>query len=97
MKNLNPLERDIERRVCEYARSLGCLAYKFVSPATSHVPDRIIITPNGVIAFVEFKRRGCVPTAAQAIEHAKMRKCKVLVFVVDSVEDGKNVVNSLLI
>lgn len=97
MKNENPLEKIIERRVCEYARSLHCLAYKFTSPATRHVPDRIIITPNGVIAFLEFKRRGEVPTAAQAVEHAKMRKCKVLVFVVDSVEQGKDVINSLLV
>lgn len=96
MKDPNPLEKIIEKRVCEYARSLGCLAYKFVSPATSHVPDRIIITPFGVIVFVEFKRKGCIPTTAQAVEHAKMRKCKVLVFVVDSVEGGKNVVNQIL-
>lgn len=96
MKNLNPLEKDIERRVVEFARAKGCLAYKFMSPATAHVPDRLIITPRGVIAFLEFKRAGGKPTPAQAVEHERMRKHGARVYVVDNVEDGKNVIEALV-
>lgn len=96
MKSLNPLEKDIERRVCEYARAKGCLAYKFMSPATAHVPDRLIITPNGVIAFIEFKRAGGKPTPAQAVEHERMRKHGARVYVVDNAESGKRVVGELI-
>lgn len=96
MKNLNPLEKDIERRVCEYARAKGCLAYKFMSPATAHVPDRLIITPNGVIVFIEFKRAGGKPTPAQAVEHERMRKHGARVYVVDNVDEGKNVIEAVI-
>lgn len=89
MKNLNPLERDIEKRVCDYAKSLGMLCYKFTSPAQSHVPDRIFITPSGVVFMIEFKRKGKKPTPAQEIEIAKIRATGVVVFVIDNVEDGK--------
>lgn len=96
MKNLNPLEKDIERRVCEFARSKGCLAYKFTSPAARHVPDRMILCPNGTVYFIEFKRKGEKPTPAQAVEIEKIRKMKVEVFVVDDVEKGKEIVDFML-
>ena len=35
------LEKDIEARVCEYARAKGVLAYKFTSPARAAVPERV--------------------------------------------------------
>lgn len=92
--NPNPLEKDIEKKVCDYARSLGCLVYKFTSPARRSVPDRLFIMPGGRgVFFIEFKRKGCKPTAAQEIEIGKIKKNMVAVFVVDNVLDGKNVVD----
>lgn len=96
MKNPNPLEKDIEKRVCEFARSLGCLAYKFTSPATRHVPDRLFITPKGTVLFIEFKRLGLKPTPAQYVEIDKIRQHMVFVFVCDSVESGKRVMEEML-
>lgn len=90
--NPNPLEKAIEKTVCSYARTKGCLAYKFVSPAQSHVPDRLFIF-NGHVFFIEFKRLGCKPTPAQALEHQKMRAKGAVVHVVDSVEAGKRVID----
>jgi hypothetical protein len=55
----------------------------------------MFITPNGVVYFIEFKRLGEVPTTGQAVEIEKIRKMGVKVFVVDAVEDGKNVVESM--
>ncbi len=92
MKNPDPLEKDIEKKVCEYARSLKMLVYKFTSPSRRSVPDRMFITEMGEVWFIEFKRRGEVPTAAQAVEIAKIRKTGVAVFVVDNVEQGKRIV-----
>lgn len=31
---------------------------KWVSPGNAGVPDRILFLPNGVVAFIEFKRPG---------------------------------------
>jgi hypothetical protein len=48
-------EKDIERRMCEMVKSRGGLTYKFTSPSNSGVPDRLIVTPAGVVWFVELK------------------------------------------
>ena len=87
-----PLERDIERAVCAYARGLGFLAYKFVSPAHRSVPDRLMIAPGGAVFFIEFKRPKGKPTPDQDREHARIRGYGLDVFVIDSIIAGKAVV-----
>jgi hypothetical protein len=87
------LEKEIERKVCEYARERGILAYKFTSPARSAVPDRLFILPSGRMFFVEFKREGQVPTPPQAREHMRLRSSNVAVYVVDSVQQGLFVID----
>lgn len=95
MKNLNPLEKDIEKRVCDYAKSLGMLCYKFTSPSRRSVPDRMFITKAGVVFFIEFKRLGQKPTAAQMVEIEKIRATGVLVAVVDDIKTGKIVIGEM--
>lgn len=94
MKNPNPLEKDIEKKVCDYAKSLKMLCYKFTSPSRRSVPDRMFITQAGVVFFIEFKRKGQKPTAGQEVEIAKIRATGIQCYVVDNVEQGKRIVNS---
>ena len=49
------LEKTVERRLVEGVRRLGGLCYKFTSPGTQGVPDRLIITAQGRIIFAELK------------------------------------------
>ena len=49
------LERDIERHLVEMCRAQGWLCWKFTSPGTAGVPDRIILADNGYHCFVELK------------------------------------------
>lgn len=49
------LESTIERRLVEGVKNLGGMCLKFVSPSVPGVPDRIIITANGKVIFVELK------------------------------------------
>ena len=49
------LEKEIERRMVQTVKDRGGLCYKFVSPNNPGVPDRIIITPDGRVVFVELK------------------------------------------
>ena len=51
-------ESTFERKLCEYIRSLGGKAYKWVSPGAPGVPDRIAILTGGRIIFIEVKRPG---------------------------------------
>lgn len=48
-------ESQIERHLVDGVKRLGGLCYKFVSPGTLGVPDRVIITATGRIIFVELK------------------------------------------
>jgi len=89
----NPLEKVIEEKVNAYAKERGVAVYKFTSPARAAVPDRLYILPWGDVAFIEFKRRGKVPTPAQEREHTRLRMRNVKVYVVDNIEDGKVVVD----
>lgn len=88
MKNSDPLEKDIERRVCDYAKQYGILCYKFTSPSRRSVPDRMFITKTGEVFFIEFKRKGQKPTPSQEVEIGKIRKTGLKVYVIDNVPDG---------
>lgn len=91
--NKDPLEKVIEKKVCDYAKQLGCIVYKFTSPSRRSVPDRLFIMPKGKgVFFIEFKRRGCKPTPAQAIEIEKIRLQGVHVIVVDNVAFGLEII-----
>lgn len=90
------LEKQIEAKVCEYAKNCGMLVYKFTSPARAAVPDRMFVRPDGVIFFIEFKRGGQKPTDAQEREHNRLRGHRVSVFVVDSVEKGRVVIDEMV-
>lgn len=90
------LEKQIEAKVCEYAKTKNVLVYKFTSPARAAVPDRMFIRPDGRIWFVEFKREGAKPTEAQEREHHRLRQHKVNVFVIDNVEEGKTMIDFMV-
>lgn len=93
----DPLEKVIEGKVCDYAKSLGCLHYKFTSPARRSVPDRMFVMPAGKgVFFIEFKRLGQEPTPSQAVEIDKIRKQGIPVYVVDNVSSGKAFVDNAL-
>jgi hypothetical protein len=82
-------ERNIERAVCEHARKQGWLAFKFVSPGATGVPDRIFISSDGRFILVEFKQPGGRLSALQKVVHDMLLKHQVEVHVVDSVVQGK--------
>ena len=95
MRGAKVLEKQIEAKVCDYAKECGMAVYKFTSPARAAVPDRMFIY-KGRVFFIEFKREGQKPTDAQEREHHRLRQHKVSVFVVDSVEDGKAMVDMMV-
>ncbi len=91
-----PLEKEIEKKVCDYAKSKGCYVRKFVSPNNRSVPDRIIIAPGGAVGFLELKRGGQKPTKAQQLELDTLARQGCNVTWCDNVEAGKKFVDYLV-
>lgn len=88
------LEKDIEKKVNDHATKRGALVYKFVSPNRRGVPDRMYAY-KGTVFFIEFKQTGKKPSALQEKEHRKLRRAGMQVFVVDDVDEGKKVIDSM--
>ena len=90
------LEKQIEAKVCDYAKKFGVGVYKFTSPARAAVPDRMFMY-KGRVFFIEFKREGQKATPAQEREHNRMRQHQINVFVVDNVEQGVIVIATMML
>ena len=74
-------EKRIERYLVEGVKRLGGLCYKFTSPGTQGVPDRLIITAHGRIIFAELKTERGVLSKIQkyTIEQMLLRHADVRV------------------
>lgn len=58
MPTNKPLEKSIESILRKAVEDDGGLCLKWVCPGHRGVPDRMILFPGGIIAFVELKRPG---------------------------------------
>ena len=76
-------EKEIEKRLTMEAKIRGGLAVKFVSPGFGGMPDRIILMPGGIIAFVEVKAPGKHPRPLQIARHKRLRELGFFVFILD--------------
>ena len=72
-------EKRVEALLVSGVKRMGGLAYKFVSPGNSGVPDRIILMPGGKIYFVELKREDGQLTNLQKRQINRIQKldCQV--------------------
>ena len=90
------LEKGIEQRMCEMIRERGGLTYKFSSPGNPGVPDRIVITPAGVVWFVELKTDTGRPSKIQKYQIAEFEKRNANVRVVYGWDAAKEFVNEVM-
>lgn len=91
------LEGAIEKRLIQEIKKIGGECYKWISPGYAGVPDRIILLPNGKIAFVELKAPGKKERRLQELRQERMRGMGFAVFsAVDSFERIEDVIKYLL-
>ena len=62
------------------------MALKFVSPGMNGVPDRIVLMPDGKMAFVELKAPGKKPRPLQLKRKRMFEGLGFPVYVVDNIE-----------
>ena len=95
VKKVTFRESVIEEKVCAYAVTKGVIHYKFTSPNRRAVPDRMLINSNGFTWFIEFKATGKKATVPQEREHTKLRAQNKEVYVVDDIDQGKTIIDTI--
>ena len=80
------LEKTIERKLTVAVKKAGGIAVKFVSPSFDGMPDRLVLLPDGLIAFVELKAPGKRPRPLQEARHRLLRSLGFKVYVIDNPE-----------
>lgn len=87
-----PSESDIEAHACSYAKELGCWQTKFKSPTNRGAPDRLMITPDGLVFFIEFKKRKKKAGPQQRLVIDDMKANNAKVFVCDTFQAAKAII-----
>ena len=88
-------EKQLEQVFVKAVKNSGGIAPKFVSPGFDGMPDRIVLFPNGVCAFVEVKAPGKKPRALQVSRHEMLRQLGFRVYVLDSQEQIGEIINEI--
>lgn len=79
-------ESTIERNLVTEVKKRGGLAVKFVSPGFNGVPDRLVLFPDGVLAFVELKAPGKNLRPLQELRTRQLIALGFRVYCIDSKE-----------
>lgn len=83
-------EASIEQGLRLKLQRLGCLFYKWVSPGNNGVPDRIVITPDGSVIFVELKTSRGNLSPDQHVQIRRLAKNHARVVVIYGKQDADN-------
>ena len=88
-------EKQIENKLVLAVKKLGGIAPKFVSPGFAGMPDRLILLPDGHIAFAELKAPGKKPRPLQLSRHRLLREMGFAVYVIDDPEQIGGMIDEL--
>jgi hypothetical protein len=88
-------ETTVERRLTNEVKKRGGLCLKFISPGNSGVMDRIVVTPDGRVIFVETKRADGILSAMQDWQAKRFRKRSVDVRAVYSTDQVQEFVKEI--
>lgn len=74
----------MEEKLVAAVKAVGGVCWKFTSPGTAGVPDRIVLLPSGRIAFVEVKASGEKLRPLQRLRIRTLRRLGFKAFVLDN-------------
>jgi hypothetical protein len=90
------LEKKIEKKVCEYAKTKGFLTLKINVVGERGWPDRLLIDPDGWPVWIEFKAPGKEPDPIQIHRHGQLATRNHFVIVIDNEEEGIELIDNLV-
>lgn len=88
-------EKQIEKKLAMEVKKRGGVAFKFASPNFDGMPDRIVLMPDGKMAFVELKAPGCKLRPLQLRRKAQLEALGFRVFVVDNADQIGGVLDDI--
>lgn len=88
-------EKTIEAKLVQSVRSKGGLALKFFSPACDGVPDRLVLLPDGKIAFIELKAPGKTLRPLQVRRKRQLEALGFSVYCIDRPEQIETVLQEM--
>ena len=88
-------EKSIEAKLVDAVKAAGGVCWKFTSPGTSGVADRIVLLPSGRIAFVEVKASGEKLRPLQRLRIRTLRRLGFKAFVLDTPEQVGGIIDAI--
>ena len=82
-RKANPMEKTIEAYLVKMVRINGGMAIKNDATIRKGIPDRTVIMPEGVVVFVEMKRRGKKMSSHQEREMKRLQDMGQYTAIVD--------------
>lgn len=89
------LEKNVEKLFVREVQARGGITYKFTSPGNVGVPDRIVITPEGRVWFVELKTETGRLSRMQEYQLERLRRQNCNVVVLYGREEVEKVVTAI--
>ena len=87
-------EREIEKHLIDEVKRRGGLCEKWIS-GTAGWPDRLVLLPDGVCAFVEVKAPNKKPRPLQKARHRLLKKLGFKVYVLDDAEQIGGIIDEI--
>lgn len=88
-------EKSIEKKLIAAVKTAGGMSLKFISPGFDGVPDRLILLPDGKLAFVEVKAPGCKPRPLQEKRKRQLEALGFFVFCLDGTDQIGGILDAI--
>lgn len=88
-------EKLLEKKLQKEIKISGGWTLKLWSLSLTGLPDRLILMPGGKAYFAEVKTTGKKPKKIQIAIHNKLKKLGFKVFIIDSSEGIKKLINEI--
>lgn len=79
-------EKAIEKYLFDRVKQIDGVCLKYSNPNMAGYPDRVVLLPGGITAWIELKSTGKMPNALQQIRIGELKLLGHHVFVIDSRE-----------
>lgn len=88
-------ENEIETKLVAAVKAVGGICWKFTSPGTAGVPDRIVLMPSGRIGFVEVKAPSKKPRPLQQLRIKTLQRLGFKAFILDSPDQIGGIIDEI--